>query len=66
MTVERTYRCNLCHAMHEPDRIFGVYWEGTNLRNPVQRPARAVEHHICPDCVAGVRSFALPQPGDQK
>jgi hypothetical protein len=57
VTIDRIYRCNLCYVHRPPEQLFGVRWDG-DMRTPRQRPAREVEHHICADCVAGLRSFA--------
>lgn len=62
MTVKRIYECNLCHVQRAPDQLAGVQW-GADMRTPLQRPAREVEHHICIDCLIGLRAFTSPTEG---
>jgi hypothetical protein len=57
MTVDRSYRCDLCHDMHQPDdgKLIGIYWNPGNAL--VIKPVREVEHHLCRRCVDSVASI---------
>lgn len=55
MTVERTYKCNLCHDSHQPESLIGIFWTADRNRPIDERPAREVEHHVCVDCATAIR-----------
>ncbi len=63
MTVERTYKCNLCKAKKEPDKIHGLYWCFVANRSKNTRDgwtlssARDTETHVCFQCAADVHSI---------
>ena len=60
MTIDRTYRCDLCHDMHEPGKLRGLFWRTTASGSElVEKPSREVEHHVCPKCLTGLRNFEL-------
>jgi hypothetical protein len=60
MTVDRTYRCDLCHDTHDPNRLRGLYWQATVTGHVlVEKPGREVEHHICNRCLEALHAFKL-------
>jgi hypothetical protein len=59
MAVDRTYRCDLCRdplVMNDyaENRAIGIYWKGFSWE---PRPAREVEHHLCPRCISSIQAF---------
>lgn len=57
MTIDRTYRCDLCNDLHDPkvDAFYGIYWaSGDRLE---MRPVFTVEHHLCLKCIQGVAAI---------
>lgn len=57
MVTTRTYRCNLCRDEIDPatDNGQGVYWVGKMLSF---KPVKTVEHHVCWNCISGIRHEA--------
>jgi hypothetical protein len=62
MSIDRTYRCDLCRKMYEPSEhrgLYGIYWKqeatGELL---VMRGVREVEHHLCRKCIEDVAALA--------
>jgi len=61
MTVDRSYRCNLCHTKCEPDDLTGIYW--TDCPGAIEfRAARDVEHHICKHCLGSIARLVNNNP----
>lgn len=59
MTIDRTYRCDLCSDMHKPDdgQLVGIYWAARGALEI--KPVRSVEHHLCCRCIEAVASIRL-------
>jgi hypothetical protein len=57
MTVDRSYRCDLCSDMHKPDsgELIGIHWAARGALEV--KPVRSVEHHLCKRCVEAVASI---------
>lgn len=58
MTIDRTYRCDLCNDLHTAHELFGIYWKCD------ERPAqwvlvepKGVEHHLCAKCISTIQNF---------
>jgi hypothetical protein len=61
MTTDRTYRCNLCAdsiAPHEAEDFKvagkGIHWDNQRISF---RPVTDTEHHICCNCISGLREL---------
>lgn len=60
MTVERTYRCNLCRDEESgPDSMIGLWWSGNHLH--LKRYFKTVEHHICRKCYDAIRAVEIEE-----
>jgi hypothetical protein len=60
VTVTRAYYCNLCGSNGAAEPLRGIYWRQEATKEcMVEKPMRAVEHHICEKCLADLRSFPV-------
>lgn len=63
MAVERNYKCDLCRdpvqldAMAESRRAIGIHWSAWPAKGWLIKPAREVERHLCPACVASIQAM---------
>lgn len=58
MTVVRTYRCDLCGDTHPHEQLVGLHWETWPAKGWIRKPAREVEHHLCPTCTTSIQALA--------
>jgi hypothetical protein len=62
MAVQRTYKCDLCRdplqldELAEAHRAIGIYWKDWP-RGWILKPAREVERHLCPTCIASIQAM---------
>lgn len=60
MSIDRTYKCNLCQTRHEPNSpvLHGIYWKA--LLGWTLVGVRESENHLCLSCMDSIRKFDLP------
>lgn len=58
MSIDRTYRCNLCRDTKGADDLIGLWWK-TWPKFWEERPAHDAENHVCMTCVSSIQ--ALPR-----
>lgn len=56
MSIDKTYRCDVCNSTGNPDTMTGIHWDSTNGMTIVLRPPKTVEHHICERCFKALAS----------
>ena len=57
--IDKTYRCDLCHATCSTDVanefLVGLYWVDFPNHGWVQRLASETNHHICKTCLVSLQ-----------
>lgn len=56
MSIERTYRCNLCRDTYEPKQLVGLHWTSFP-KGWTEKPAREMENHICMPCLTSLQAM---------
>ncbi len=61
MSIDRTYRCDLCNDRHSADakQLVGIYWQPGNTL--VIKSVASVEHHLCRRCIEAVGALRSTQ-----
>lgn len=62
MSVDKTYRCNLCHdhlilQNGTSSSAMGIMWKSFNPTGWSLVNARETENHLCPKCIASIQSM---------
>jgi len=70
MSINRTYKCDLCGAS-VPDvvldkSLIGLYWVDAPAHGWIRKAAREVEHHICQTCLLSLFVIAKLLPVEPK
>ena len=64
--IERTYRCNLCHAAFDRNKHgegFGIEWGPGDVLTVEEYLLQNTEHHICKACFDSIRAYIFqPRP----
>lgn len=66
MSIDRTYKCNLCHkTSKEPlgNSLVGLYW--TAYRGWIKKPATEAANHICTECLSSLQKISTDKDEDE-
>lgn len=56
MSIDKTYRCDLCRDIHDPDDglLIGIHWDGKQWH---ETTCRDHDRHICAACVSSFQAL---------
>lgn len=63
MSVEKSYRCDLCRMSGDPKALIGLLWVSSPPNKIVESLSEMVEHHICKECATSIRIIMNAKTG---